>query len=216
MKYVTTTTINLCANTFKFLSLLNSLWSRLSPTSRTKIYKSTRAKPRKPAILPKADASKTLLECLPRWGNNIQTFFTDEETLALDWNHPIAGSYKYLLHLERRGQIDIWRARFLKVVFSWLLETTCGKRKQSAGVKRAKTIIEKSGIVNDSSEQIDNHLTAWGNAGRRLELLCGDFRDIAGPEYNRHVRDDQTLEHCENNTEHLGFLFRLPESVTDD
>lgn len=145
------------------------------------------------------------MKSIPQWKNNIHSSFTEEDALDLNLDHPIAESYRLLLQLEKRGERDTWRTRFLKVVFHRLLKKTSGGHYvQSADVTRASTVIEKSGI-GDHSEQIGMRFIAWGKTGQRLELLCKDLldpRDGCG--------DDR------NEEEHLSFLFRLPKYVTDN
>lgn len=151
------------------------------------------------------DVPESLMKFIPQWKNNIQSFFTEEDALDLNLDHPVAESYRLLLQLENRGQRDTWRTRFLKVVFHRLLKRiSSGQYTQSADATKATTIIRNSGI-GDNSEQIGERLIAWGKTGQRLELLCKDLLDA------RDRCDDGRKEE-----EHLGFLFRLPKCVTDN
>ncbi|KAH1418988.1 hypothetical protein KXV68_005226 [Aspergillus fumigatus] len=72
---------------------------------------------------------------------------------------------------------------------------------KSANVKRAVGIIKGSSEKGDCATVIEENLTSWADIGRRLDTLCKDLN-----------------ENNENNLGedmHLGFLFRLPEYVTD-
>ncbi|KAE8421461.1 hypothetical protein BDV36DRAFT_280766 [Aspergillus pseudocaelatus] len=201
----------------EFISLLNGLWKQLPASTKARIRKTDNAISRKSATSSNIDISSMLKDCLPRWKDDLNTFFTDEDSLAIDINRPIAGSYNYLLQLEKRAEKDIWRSRFFKVVFHRLLQETCGTHKRSAGVQRAVTLIEKSGVVSDNREEIGVHCTAWGSTGRRLELLCKDLQKMRNEDgHNQVNEDDRNVEDDECNREYLGFLFRLPEYMTDD
>ena len=146
------------------------------------------------------------MKSIPQWKHNIHSFFTEEDALDLNLDHPIAESYRLLLQLETRGEKDTWRTRFLKVVFHRLLRKISGSHYvRSADVTRASTIIENSGIVNDRSEQIGTRFIAWGKTGQRLELLCEDLLDAK-----------DRCNDGRNKEKHLGFLFCLPEHVTDN
>ena len=154
---------------------------------------------------PQIDVSENLMKSIPQWKHNIHSFFT-EDALDLNLDHPIAESYRLLLQLETRGEKDTWRTRFLKVVFHRLLKKTSGGHYvRSADVTRASTIIEKSGIVSDHSEHIGTRFIAWGKTGQRLDLLCEDLLDAK-----------DRCDDGRNKEEHLGFLFCLPEYVTDN
>lgn len=191
------------------MRLLNNLWKQIPGVSKERIKKTNRRKYAKNATPPKIDdvpdeVPENLMKSIPQWKNNIDSFFT-EDALGLNLDHPIAESYRLLLQLEDRGERDTWRTRFLKVVFHRLLKKISGDQYvQSADVTRASTIIKKSGI-GDHSERIGERFIAWGKIGQRLELLCEDLLDA------RDGCDDDR-----NKEEHLGFLFRLPEYVTDN
>lgn len=197
-------------NIEKFLRLLNNLWKQIPPVSRKRIIKANRRKSAKYATPPKVDnvsddVPESLMKFIPQWKNNIQSFFTEEDALDLNLDHPVAESYRLLLQLENRGERDTWRTRFLKVVFHRLMkQISSGQYTQSADVTRATTIIKNSGI-GDNSEQIGERFIAWGKAGQRLELLCRDLLDA------RDRCDDGRKKE-----EHLGFLFRLPKYMTDN
>lgn len=197
-------------NIEKFLRLLNNLWKQIPPVSKKRIIKTNRCKSAKYATPPKVDnvsddVPESLMKFIPQWKNNIQSFFTEEDALDLNLDHPVAESYRLLLQLENRGERDTWRTRFLKVVFHRLLKRiSSGQYTQSADVTRATTIIKNSGI-GDNSEQIGERFIAWGKTGQRLELLCKDLLDA------RDRCDDGRKKE-----EHLGFLFRLPKYVTDN
>lgn len=161
------------------MRLLNNLWKQIPSNSKERIKKTNRRKSAKSATPPKIDdVSENLVKSIRQWKNNIHSFFTKEDALDLNLDHPIAESYRLLLQLEKRGERDTWRTRFLKVAFHRLLRKTSGGHYvRSADVRRASTIIEKSGIVSEHSEQIGMRFIAWGKTGQRLELLCEDLLD---------------------------------------
>ncbi|KAB8213562.1 hypothetical protein BDV33DRAFT_184538 [Aspergillus novoparasiticus] len=192
-----------------FLILLNRIWNQIPPTTRKHIQKVNGCKSKRPSKRPSAQSkiapSMTLLESIPHWKNNVQSFFTTDGALQLNLACPITGLYNFLLLLEQRGEKDTWRTRFLKVIIHRLLRRVCGQYTRSIHVERAIRIVKKSGIVRDDSDLIGERITDWGKCGRRLELLCEDLNHL------RHPTNDRLSKES-----HLGFLFHLPSYMTDD
>ncbi|KAH1340008.1 hypothetical protein KXW98_003781 [Aspergillus fumigatus] len=108
------------------------------------------------------------------------------------------GFFDRLLNSKKTESGFIRRSRF-----SWKSRLIDVKSPQlkSANVKRAVGIIKGSSEKGDCATVIEENLTSWADIGRRLDTLCKDLN-----------------ENNENNLGedmHLGFLFRLPEYVTD-
>lgn len=172
------------------MELLNIIWNQVPQNQRKIIKRSKRRKKRDPKpsmtspVSTKPSTSKISIEDIREWGSDIGKF-----------------SYKLRSMLAGRTERDIYRMRFLNVLFARLLMKVSSPQLKSANVKRAVGIIKGSSEKGDCATVIEENLTSWADIGRRLDTLCKDLN-----------------ENNENNLGedmHLGFLFRLPEYVTD-
>lgn len=99
-------------NLEKFVRLLNNLWKQIPPVSKKRIIKTNRRKSAKYATPPKVDnmsddVPESLMKFITQWKNNIQSFFTEEDALDLNLDHPVAESYRLLLHNWRTAEKGI-------------------------------------------------------------------------------------------------------------
>ncbi|KAJ6105259.1 hypothetical protein N7523_010069 [Penicillium sp. IBT 18751x] len=135
------------------------------------------------------------------WSQNPSSFFKDE-SLRLDLeSSPVAEAYLCLQQLGRREEVDIIRARLLKIVFSRLKERLCLHYMRSNDVDDMAKIILKSGLVQSESDKVKvkGNIIRLIDQGGRIDAFC---RSIGGSSTNEDW--------------HLGNLFCLPQDYHDE
>lgn len=189
------------------MELLNIIWNQVPQNQRKIIKRSKRRKKRDPkpsmtsSVSTKPSTSKISIEDIREWGSDIGKFLNEPVTSFESTGFSFPYSYKLRSMLAGRTERDIYRMRFLNVLFARLLMKVSSPQLKSANVKRAVGIIKGSSEKGDCATVIEENLMSWADIGRRLDTLCKDLN-----------------ENNENNLGedmHLGFLFRLPEYVTD-
>lgn len=205
------------ANTIKFIEILKKAWDRLPPEIKvevdgnSKIEKTKRSgtkrkatepldRPHTKVIAAKEKVSQSLEINLDSWMESPLSFFVDAPNPKFDLEqNPLAQSYNFLLHLESHREIDLIRARFLKVVFHHLKERLSLCYVRSDNLQRLAQIILRSGLVESSLGTIKEGLRGWIIEGGRIDSLCKDMNgsSFAGCKY-------------------LGILFYLPAHVNSE
>lgn len=132
------------------------------------------------------------------WKDGPQYFLSESESCKVNWETPpLVLFYQLLIGFDHRRDNDLFRSRFLKVIFYALKKKLGVERLHSPSVEIIAQIISASGLTNVSLRTIKSHVIDWSKEGKKLDLLC---RHLHG-----HIIDE---DHG-----YLGILFCLPEDV---
>lgn len=161
------------------------------PTEITTAIKSSRRhRPDETTSKAKITLSPDIEISLNAWKSAGTSFYTQMDDRFEAYHCPLSGAYIFLTQVERRYAADRIRRRLLYVVFSSIKELFGRTRLRKTTLEKFTQIINKSGLVDASSDVVKERIGTWASRGDKYKLLACD---LGG----------------------LGSLFLLPDNVGD-
>lgn len=170
----------------------------IEPTDHQGASKSSRStrKRRKVSRTP-ITLSESVSKNISCWMEDPAKFFRDPEDDDIGFGvSPLTFLYQTLLRVQYRRENDLYRSRFLKVLFFNLKEKLSVQRLHSQSLDTITRIISETDLVRQDQETIKKNVVQWSKEGKKLDNLC------------RELHEGYLTRH-----QYLGVIFCLPESV---